>query len=550
MPRRQNVQTLKQLCLCNVAANMKEVWAKDYTDNYLTQYDFLYIIGPFNDLASSLVEDLLRLLGETHRLSRAYLHLLLVPHLVELSLRSCSGLVSNAIGQIIHARCQGLTSLDLHGCNRIQSSLLVDLIECLPRLRKLILSGTQCNLQVLSAIGCTCKELRELDVSMCKAVTSLALLHLVYDQSRAAFNPLQLGKLLTEGIQLCPDSTEQQVTIVAFLLLALPRLEYISPTFLAEALTLIHKRLFGKGQQFLHSQGFPCLEKALGLRVTPGDGPSQIALSLRQLEVGPGQDLSIVTSICREVVEARVSLDDEIRDLQCFNSWKQLTHLTVDCTGDAKRTLSEMIPIFSCLGCRLHFLSLQNFHYHLETSVSRILELCPSLHVFQALLHPPPQNCSSALVNEDSDGEDDDQQPDESFLLPVNWHFPHLKDFSLRLFDSTLMPRSFQLSLGTAMISTLQGSPRLEKLSLINIHLNLDRLFQKVLEQPASLVQLTELCLSQSRVSPVTVQLLMTTDNQLTSLDIRHCHNIHRRHYDRFVTDAKRSKFDLQIVWE
>jgi len=29
---------------------MKDVWAKDYIDNYLTEYNFLYIMGPFNDL--------------------------------------------------------------------------------------------------------------------------------------------------------------------------------------------------------------------------------------------------------------------------------------------------------------------------------------------------------------------------------------------------------------------------------------------------------------------------------------------------------------------
>eukprot|EP00061_Rhincodon_typus_P007456 g29170.t1 len=322
---------------------------------------------------------------------------------------------------------------------------------------------------------------------MCKAVTSLALLHLVYDQSRAAFNPLRLGKLLTEGIQLCPDSMEQQVIIVAFLLLALPRLEYITPTFLVEALTLIHRRLFGKGQQFLHGQGFPSLEEASGFTVTPGDSPSQTALTLRRLDVGSGQDLSIVTSVCREIVEARISLDDEVGDLQCLNSWKQLTHLSVDCSGIYRRNLSEMVPIFTCLGSRLHFLSLQNFHYHLETSISHILGLCPSLRVFQALLHPPSQNCYSALIDEDSDGEDDDNQLDESLSLPTNWHFPHLKDFSLRILDSTVMPRTSQLSLGAALISALRGSPRLEKLSLINIHVNLDRVFQKVLEQPTSL---------------------------------------------------------------
>lgn len=42
------VLPLTRLCLLNVADNMKEVWAKDYADNYLDQYCFRYIMGPFS----------------------------------------------------------------------------------------------------------------------------------------------------------------------------------------------------------------------------------------------------------------------------------------------------------------------------------------------------------------------------------------------------------------------------------------------------------------------------------------------------------------------
>lgn len=52
------------------------------------------------------MQDLIRLLGESRRLTRAALHLLLVPHLQELSLRPCPSLVSNAIGQLVTVRCK------------------------------------------------------------------------------------------------------------------------------------------------------------------------------------------------------------------------------------------------------------------------------------------------------------------------------------------------------------------------------------------------------------------------------------------------------------
>lgn len=49
------VLSLRQLSLLSLADNMKKVWVKDYTDNYLDQYSFRYIMGPFN-LLSELIK--------------------------------------------------------------------------------------------------------------------------------------------------------------------------------------------------------------------------------------------------------------------------------------------------------------------------------------------------------------------------------------------------------------------------------------------------------------------------------------------------------------
>lgn len=43
-----SVLSLTRLCLLSLADNMREVWVKDYTDNYLDHYFFRYIMGPFN----------------------------------------------------------------------------------------------------------------------------------------------------------------------------------------------------------------------------------------------------------------------------------------------------------------------------------------------------------------------------------------------------------------------------------------------------------------------------------------------------------------------
>lgn len=57
-------------------------------------------------VAGNLVEELTSLLCARKQLSRAALHLLLVPQLRSLSLESCPGLVNSALCSHIAARCQ------------------------------------------------------------------------------------------------------------------------------------------------------------------------------------------------------------------------------------------------------------------------------------------------------------------------------------------------------------------------------------------------------------------------------------------------------------
>uniref|UniRef100_UPI00398EB0E9 uncharacterized protein n=1 Tax=Pristiophorus japonicus TaxID=55135 RepID=UPI00398EB0E9 len=269
----------------------------------------------------------------------------------------------------------GLTSLDLYGCSRIQSAILADLIGCLPRLRKLCLLGTQCNSRVLSAIGGRCGELRELDVSQCKEVTPRGLLHLVYDQSRATFTVLQLRRLLTERVALCPSEVTHQAVTVAFLLLALPRLECVAHTFLAEALTLIHGQHFGSGQQFLQSCGFPSLAEVVrsGPRSWAGAGVDRSTLGLRRLDVALDHNLALLTSTCTQVVEAIIVRDDGLTDLAHLTSWGKLTHLTLECSGLCGRPLGEVMPVLSRLGPQLRLLSLQNFRCQPEASLGEFV---------------------------------------------------------------------------------------------------------------------------------------------------------------------------------
>lgn len=41
---------LGSLCLQNMAQHMQSFWVKDYSENYLDEYQFRFIMGPFNEL--------------------------------------------------------------------------------------------------------------------------------------------------------------------------------------------------------------------------------------------------------------------------------------------------------------------------------------------------------------------------------------------------------------------------------------------------------------------------------------------------------------------
>jgi len=50
MPRRKAVPALGSLCLQSLVQHMQSVWVKDYSENYLDEYSFRFVMGPFNDL--------------------------------------------------------------------------------------------------------------------------------------------------------------------------------------------------------------------------------------------------------------------------------------------------------------------------------------------------------------------------------------------------------------------------------------------------------------------------------------------------------------------
>uniref|UniRef100_A0A8B9C7Z2 F-box and leucine rich repeat protein 6 n=1 Tax=Anser brachyrhynchus TaxID=132585 RepID=A0A8B9C7Z2_9AVES len=534
MPRRKPVPALGSLCLQSLAQHMQSVWVKDYSENYLDEYQFRYIMGPFNDLAGSLVQDLIRLLGESRRLTRAALHLLLVPHLQELSLRSCPSLVSNAIGQLVTVRCKSLSALDLHGCSRLSADVLVDLVEELPLLSRLGLAETQANVQVLSAVGSCCRRLRELDVSRCKKVSPRALRHLAYDPLERALCCPALRVLLARGLE--PAGDGGMVAALAFLLLALPRLEVLAHSAVPDALCLLHAQQLGGGGD---ADGFPSLQELLAQR----QNGSRLTLPLRQLEEVEEPILGTACATCPEAEEVGVWLGDGAAAGWDTLHWGRLARLSLSCAGPRGRALGEVLPLAHSLGPQLQSLALHGFCYEDELSLGALLCSCPNLRAFSTELQAPPG------------ARPDEEPPDE----PPRWDtgllphaFPRLQRFSLSLAGTASpLPVPHGLVLRATLASLLCRSPRLQSLSLLGIPFSLDSVFETVLAAPGPpLLELRELSLVESQVSSQTVQLLLASDGHLCRLDLSRCRDIYRRDYDGFLQAVRKQRLDLDIIWE
>ncbi|XP_051552259.1 uncharacterized protein si:ch211-214j8.12 [Myxocyprinus asiaticus] len=260
-----NPSTLVCLCLQSLAENMKEMWAKDYTEKYMDQYFFRYVMGPFSSLPGELLEELLRILSRQNLLTRAALHLLLLPQLNCLSLTLSCSLVNANLCSLIKIRCQNLQYLDLSGAQNVSSSVLCEMLGSLHRLSSLFLTGTLCDQRVISVVARHCPRLKHVDVSRCLHLTPAGLLPLAYQEPHVR-NVKTISSLLALDIGLA-DTEGDAVAAGAFLLLSLPNLQRVALEGLGQACVLIQNREFEVTEEFTSREGLPSLKDLWVMRI-------------------------------------------------------------------------------------------------------------------------------------------------------------------------------------------------------------------------------------------------------------------------------------------
>ncbi|XP_030647775.1 uncharacterized protein LOC115828018 isoform X2 [Chanos chanos] len=592
--------SLMRMCLLSVAENMKEVWVKDYAQNYIDQYFFRYIMGPFSLLPGDILEELVCILSSRNLLTRAALHLLLLPQLRALSLSACPNLVNSNLCTLIGTRCQSLQSLDLSDATNISAPVLCELLGSLPSLRSLSLAGTLSDRRVLMAVAQHCPRLRHLDVSRCLHLTPPDLLSIVQrpEGTRLLFSI----RALDIGLE---ESEAAVVLSVAYLLLTQPSLQRLAMEGLGRACNLIASKEFWVAEDFASRRGMASLRDVWAERMQenerkgaegtemghenfsfaeekdewfPKDVPREktderggvqgqsdekenvVILPLKEAHGVCFKTLTAVGKLCPDICALSINCQDEDDDddneeaqsgarlVQGLGRWSgQLRNLSMRFPGP----LSELIPAAQSVGSTLTSLTLEGVKTNRDCPLMELIKACPKLTSLVILIEPP--------TSHQEEEEEEEEANDEDELSRLSC-LPQLRCVTLNfaLDEQQMRPFMSLRHLKGALWALLRGSVLLEKLSLIAVPCPLDPVFRLVLDHNAKplgtpdsppLMRLKHVNLNRSDISVETVSRFVTADNRLSTLDLSGCWAISLRDITNLQNKVKKRRCNLHIAW-
>uniref|UniRef100_A0A803TCP8 F-box domain-containing protein n=1 Tax=Anolis carolinensis TaxID=28377 RepID=A0A803TCP8_ANOCA len=541
MPLRRIIPTLENLRLDNVSENMKRLWVKVYSmeAKLARNRDHDTITGPFSMLAGSLLQELLEIMRERRLLTPFILHNLLLPQLKSLNLNYCSSYVDNTLAHTITVRCKNLSSLTLCHCDQIPADTLVELVKALPCLTKLHLSSTQCNTQVLSAIRSFCPEINELDIISCKKLSADSLLHLVYDPVARSYCCQSLQRLRAEGLTPTTD-LQSLLSVLVFVLLALPKLKYFFHNFVPKAVCLIYDQEFHGAQM---PAGFPSLEEVARYRTSthPNEGSGRFTLALRKIDWMLFSLLPKIGAVCPHLLEITMILRDSWDLDPHVLPWHNLTHVTF--CSDERMDLKELLPVTANIGPQFKYLAVDGFIFKDELTLHTLLSHCPNLLKCMLFLPSPERN--------DRQSQQQNEARARNLCFPP-LQFPELVSICLVYNDlGNPLPSLYKVVLGNIIESVFKYSPCLEILHLFCLPFSLDEAFQKALTPPSTALQsLRELELVRARISIHTINLLVFSENQLSLISLEKCFHISRVDYNELLQRVRKENLEVVITRE
>jgi len=316
-------------------------------------FGFKDIPGPFTDLPSSLLEDLMRVIYELRGLPKETLHQLILPQLQGYTVQTRSS--RHIQTQLVGERCKKLKSLDFAYSRSIQPMFYTSFFKKFPNLVKINLQGTIIDNEAFDSIGGTCKHLRELNASH-STISDVGLWYLCVDDE---YSTMRCPFLLSINVNQAKASEKG----VAYLLFYHPNLinlgfENFSPVFeFFQDPEFIENTCVSNYTPNLRLRTLTFIEKAVSEK-----GFTRAIASCSNLE---------------SIVIRQTDLSNYLLgDLMSISS---ITSLHLGNSSFSQHSLhfeDGIIPLLLALGQRLLSLNLEKFN---KVDVMQIGELCPNL---------------------------------------------------------------------------------------------------------------------------------------------------------------------------
>eukprot|EP00092_Neocalanus_flemingeri_P048628 GFUD01055542.1.p1 GENE.GFUD01055542.1~~GFUD01055542.1.p1 ORF type:complete len:481 (+),score=77.20 GFUD01055542.1:123-1565(+) len=361
MPVKPSPPSLKRLCMETISSQYQLICYGCTSRTQMNQLlnadedegGYLDIPGPFTDLPSSLLEELVQVIYDHKGLPNETLHQLILPQLesYKIQMRSSRHIQTNLIGQ----RCEKLKSLDFAYSKSIQPMFYTKFFRNFPNLVRINLQGTIIDNEGFDSIGEICTQLKEINISH-STITDAGLMYLCVNEEDDLKRCQQL-------LSISIEKTRTSAKSVAYLLYYHPLLvklgyENFAPVF-----------------EYFHSPEFIKTTKISNYRPT---------LRLRNLmfaedKVSEEGFTAAIEScpLLESVVVHQTDLSNSLLgDLMSISS---ITSLHLGNSSFSRHTLhfeDGIIPLLLALGQRLTSLNLEKFN---KVDVMQIGDLCPHL---------------------------------------------------------------------------------------------------------------------------------------------------------------------------
>ncbi|XP_042242637.1 uncharacterized protein LOC121879909 isoform X2 [Homarus americanus] len=523
MPRLKPPVSLKEQCVHSIVKHMDSYWCKDYIHNWLDEKRrYLFVIGPFEDLPSSLIELIIEELNTSGKLQKHHLHLLLLYQLERLVLSRCTSEFGFIIS-LLAVRCKKLRHLGLKG-RTLPRQTLNEVFRSLSLLQTVDLSQTNVTDQTISVIASSCKHIRVLNLSDTR-VTDMGISSLCHGVMSADINPKEKPDISKSLIKLDLYGTAVTYKGIQCALVNMPNLQEVTHSALLYAVAKLKASRDTMTELAQVSGGSLPELGPLQLRFLQSDEFGSGRLG----EYGDAQLISPAINLCPNIqyVHLRDLGNVEPDSLLPLSTLNNVIDLVLQFDEyDLVDFFLQILPLLQKHGETLRNLQLQFVN---NINIVVIAYLCPELQVLG--IHGVNScTCDAAKY----------------FSTPQNIkpRLCHLKSVNIHNSQEEM---DFQLP--AESLKVMLGSPLLEKIVIVAQ----DNLTDEILIEIAHTSKLPNLkILSLTMCNNITIESIRNVirlNNPLETLNIIYCQKITIDNFHKLQKYIKIRRLPVELSW-